>query len=90
MVFHAKTVNMTHNLEVPGSSPGWSTLIISNLEDIRVADFFVLRTLCEHGCFLKDCCDGEKAVRLFRNFQKVVSLFRVLAVAARNSLENFM
>ncbi|MBR1463761.1 MAG: hypothetical protein IJ604_10390, partial [Prevotella sp.] len=25
MAFHAKTVNMTHNLEVPGSSPGWST-----------------------------------------------------------------
>ena len=29
----------THNLEVPGSSPGWSTLKISNLEEIRVADF---------------------------------------------------
>ena len=26
MAFHAKSVNMTHNLEVPGSSPGWSTL----------------------------------------------------------------
>jgi hypothetical protein len=25
MAFHAKSVNMTHNLEVPGSSPGWST-----------------------------------------------------------------
>ena len=31
---------MTHNLEVPGSSPGWSTLKISNLEEIQVADFF--------------------------------------------------
>ena len=29
----------THNLEVPGSSPGWSTLKISNLEEIQVADF---------------------------------------------------
>jgi hypothetical protein len=29
----------THNLEVPGSSPGWSTLKISSLEEIRVADF---------------------------------------------------
>ena len=29
----------THNLEVPGSSPGWSTLEISNLEEIQVADF---------------------------------------------------
>jgi hypothetical protein len=39
MAFHAKTVNMTHNLEVLGSSPGWSTLKISNLEEIQVADF---------------------------------------------------
>ena len=29
----------THNLEVPGSSPGWSTKKISNLEEIQVADF---------------------------------------------------
>ena len=25
----------THNLEVPGSSPGWSTLKISNLREIE-------------------------------------------------------
>ena len=30
---------MTHNLEVVGSSPTWSTLKISNLEEIQVADF---------------------------------------------------
>ena len=30
---------MTHNLEVLGSSPSWSTLKISNLEEIQVADF---------------------------------------------------
>ena len=29
----------THNLEVPGSSPGWSTLKISNLQEYKVADF---------------------------------------------------
>ena len=29
----------THNLEVLGSSPSWSTLKISNLEEIRIADF---------------------------------------------------
>ena len=35
----------THNLEVPGSSPGWSTLKISNLEEIQVADF----SFCENN-----------------------------------------
>ena len=39
MAFHAKTVNMTHNLEVPGSSPGWSTKEVS--EDCSEA-FFIL------------------------------------------------
>ena len=29
----------THNLEVVGSSPTWSTLKISNLEEMQVADF---------------------------------------------------
>ena len=29
----------THNLEVIGSSPIWSTLKISNLKEIQVADF---------------------------------------------------
>jgi len=39
MQSHEITHKQTHNLEVPGSSPGWSTLKISNLEEIQVADF---------------------------------------------------
>ena len=35
----------THNLEVVGSSPTWSTLKISNLEEIQVADF----SFCENN-----------------------------------------
>ena len=31
----------THNLEVPGSSPGWSTLRIKHLREIASAFFFV-------------------------------------------------
>jgi len=37
--FHKIVFSQTHNLEVSGSSPGWSTLKISNLEEIQVADF---------------------------------------------------
>ena len=29
----------THNLEVLGSSPSWSTLKISNVKEIQVSDF---------------------------------------------------
>ncbi len=32
---------MTHNLEVPGSSPGWSTLIIKHLRVSRKCFFHV-------------------------------------------------
>ena len=39
------TPYFTHNLEVPGSSPGWSTLKISNLEEVQVADF----SFCENN-----------------------------------------
>ena len=35
----------THNLEVVGSSPTWSTLKISNLRRFRVADF----SFCENN-----------------------------------------
>ena len=45
MKFHKITMEKTHNLEVPGSSPGWSTLKISNLEEIQVADF----SFCENN-----------------------------------------
>ena len=37
--FHKILFCLTHNLEVTGSSPVWSTLKISNLEEIQVADF---------------------------------------------------
>ena len=37
--FHEIIFCQTHNLEVLGSSPSWSTLKISNLEEIQVADF---------------------------------------------------
>ena len=45
--YHKKSFFRTHNLEVPGSSPGWSTLKISNLEEIQVADF----SFCEDNRF---------------------------------------
>ena len=38
----------THNLEVPGSSPGWSTLKIKHLRFFCKCFFFNLRTPCEH------------------------------------------
>ena len=31
----------THNLEVPGSSPGWSTLKVKHLREIASAFFFI-------------------------------------------------
>jgi hypothetical protein len=43
--YHEISFFRTHNLEVPGSSPGWSTLKISNLEEIQVADF----SFCENN-----------------------------------------
>jgi hypothetical protein len=45
MECHEKSLFAAHNLEVPGSSPGWSTLKISNLEEIQVADF----SFCENN-----------------------------------------
>ncbi len=42
---HKISFSQTHNLEVLGSSPSWSTLKISNLEEIRVADF----SFCENN-----------------------------------------
>ncbi len=40
MAFHAKSVNMTHNLEVPGSSPGWSTYRFKHLQKLCRCFFF--------------------------------------------------
>lgn len=42
---HKISFSQTHNLEVPGSSPGWSTLKISNFEEFQVADF----SFCENN-----------------------------------------
>ena len=46
---HKTSISQTHNLEVLGSSPSWSTLEISNLEEIQVADF----SFCENNAILK-------------------------------------
>ena len=45
MAFHAKTVNMTHNLEVPGSSPGWSTDRQKGAEEDSLQRRFLLSAL---------------------------------------------
>ena len=45
---HKKSIFAAHNLEVPGSSPGWSTLKIKHLRRFRRCFFFDLRTPCEH------------------------------------------
>ena len=38
---HKTSISQTHNLEVPGSSPGWSTFKIKHLREIASAFFFV-------------------------------------------------
>ena len=45
-----------HNLEVPGSSPGWSTLRISNLEEIQVAGFSFCENNAKTNCFSLHFC----------------------------------
>ena len=42
---HKISFSQTHNLEVLGSSPSWSTLKISSLEEIQVAVFL----FCENN-----------------------------------------
>lgn len=41
---HKTSISQTHNLEVPGSSPGWSTLKIKHLRAIVGAFFLLLVT----------------------------------------------
>ena len=41
----------THNLEVPGSSPGWSTLKIKQLRKFVAAFFLCLRKQCVNKLF---------------------------------------
>ena len=37
---HKTSISQTHNLEVPGSSPGWSTLLLQRLTSNRRPLFF--------------------------------------------------
>ena len=53
---HKTSISQTHNLEVLGSSPSWSTLEISNLEEIQVADF----SFCENNAKTKGTVLGIK------------------------------
>ena len=46
--YHEISFFRTHNLEVVGSSPTWSTLKIKHLRATRKCFFFCLRTPCEH------------------------------------------
>ena len=41
---HKISFSQTHNLEVPGSSPGWSTLKVKHLRAIVGAFFLLLVT----------------------------------------------
>ena len=38
---HKTSISQTHNLEVPGSSPGWSTLLLQRLTLWRMPLFLV-------------------------------------------------
>ena len=38
---HEISIFPTHNLEVPGSSPGWSTKKIKQLQNLVTAFFFI-------------------------------------------------
>ena len=48
---HKTSISQTHNLEVLGSSPSWSTLKIKQLSRNRLTAFFVA-SLLEFGLFV--------------------------------------
>ena len=49
---HKISFSQTHNLEVPGSSPGWSTLLLQRLTLRRRPLFFLfLRKQCVNKLF---------------------------------------
>ena len=49
---HKTSISQTHNLEVPGSSPGWSTLLLQRLTLRRRPLFFLfLRKQCVNKLF---------------------------------------
>ena len=51
MKVHGISIFPTHNLEVPGSSPGWSTLKIKQLRNFVAAFFLCLRKQCVNKLF---------------------------------------
>ena len=66
----------THNLEVPGSSPGWSTLKIKHLQRFCRCFFFCLRTPCEHRIYLRTSHEHKETMRTrFWCSQNTQSLF---------------
>ena len=66
----------THNLEVPGSSPGWSTLKIKHLQSFCRCFFFILRTPCEHRTCLQTSHKHREILRTrFWCSQNTQSLF---------------
>ena len=51
MKFHKITMEKTHNLEVPGSSPGWSTTENQALTSFSQVLFSCLRKQCVNKLF---------------------------------------
>ena len=51
MKVHGISIFPTHNLEAPGSSPGWSTLEIKQLRQNRSCFFFFLENNGKTHCF---------------------------------------
>ena len=59
---NAQTLTV-HNLEIPGSSPGWSTLKIKHLRRFRRCFFFDLRTPCEHRKYFQTSHEHREILR---------------------------
>lgn len=61
----------THNLEVPGSSPGWSTLRIKHLREIASAFSFIGNlqvTFLRRNSVIMAFCNSMKLQRVFIDF----------------------
>lgn len=48
---HKTSISQTHNLEVPGSSPGWSTKVNQAVSNSLIAFFLFMRKQCENKRF---------------------------------------
>ena len=83
MAFHAKTVNMTHNLEVLGSSPSWSTLKIRHLRVSRKCFFFYWRPSSDLFETKVTLCNLLKRRVIFCEFKKC---FRKLKTKTTKSI----